>query len=221
MVPITLLTVKPLSYVHSSNIQSHKLPLNVQKHQEVPCMLPFIIKLSNIAEVTGYMLKISTPGGEYQVEKGKEAGKGQLNGAEYVVDMITTGDRSWHVIRNGKGYMVELVSRNDEEKIYVLKINGKKVTVTAKDRMDLLLAEMGLGNMASRKVNELKSPMPGLVVDIPVSEGDAVKKGDPLLVLEAMKMENILKAPADVTIKKIVAEKGKAVEKNHVLIQFG
>ncbi len=62
--------------------------------------------------------------------------------------------------------------------------------------------------------------MPGMVLNILVKEGDEVKKGDTLLILEAMKMENSLKATADGVIKKIVAVKGTAVEKNQILIQF-
>jgi biotin carboxyl carrier protein len=62
--------------------------------------------------------------------------------------------------------------------------------------------------------------MPGLVLDVRVKEGDEVKKGDPLLVLEAMKMENILKSPAHAKIKKINVNKGQAVEKNQVLVSF-
>jgi biotin carboxyl carrier protein len=62
--------------------------------------------------------------------------------------------------------------------------------------------------------------MPGMVLNVLVNEGQTVKKGDALLVLEAMKMENILKSPAEGTIKKITAVKGTAVEKNQILIQF-
>ena len=74
--------------------------------------------------------------------------------------------------------------------------------------------------LTSNKASDLKAPMPGLVVDVTVSPGDQVKKGDKLLVLEAMKMENILKAPADATVKGVNISKGKTVEKNEVLIQF-
>ncbi len=86
--------------------------------------------------------------------------------------------------------------------------------------MDFLLQSMGLDTLNSKKINEIKAPMPGLVLDIKVSEGSVVKKGDVLLVLEAMKMENNLKSPADGIVKKIVAKKGTAVEKNQLLISF-
>jgi biotin carboxyl carrier protein len=62
--------------------------------------------------------------------------------------------------------------------------------------------------------------MPGLVLSVLVKEGDEVKKGDNLFVLEAMKMENIIKSPADVTIKSIKIKASDKVEKNQVLIQF-
>jgi biotin carboxyl carrier protein len=62
--------------------------------------------------------------------------------------------------------------------------------------------------------------MPGLVVNILVAEGDTIAKGDALLVLEAMKMENIIKSPGEGVVKKININKGQAVEKNQVLIEI-
>jgi biotin carboxyl carrier protein len=82
------------------------------------------------------------------------------------------------------------------------------------------LHNLGLDNIAAKKINDIKAPMPGMVLNILVGEGQQVKKGDSLLVLEAMKMENVLKSPTDGMIKKVVAIKGTAVEKNQLLIQF-
>jgi biotin carboxyl carrier protein len=70
------------------------------------------------------------------------------------------------------------------------------------------------------KVNTVKAPMPGLIIDLRVKAGDTVKEGDPLLVLEAMKMENIIKAHGDGTVKQVKIKKGDSVEKNQVLIDF-
>jgi biotin carboxyl carrier protein len=113
-----------------------------------------------------------------------------------------------------------LVSFDEEEKSYKIKVNGNVYTVALKDKFDLLLQSMGMDALAAKKVNDLKAPMPGLVLDIRVKVGDVVKKGEPLVVLEAMKMENILKATNDVVIKKIAVEKGNAVEKNQLLLLF-
>jgi len=69
-------------------------------------------------------------------------------------------------------------------------------------------------------VNEVKAPMPGLLLNVMVKPGNQVFKGDNLLVLEAMKMENMIKSPTDGVVKSIEVEKSSAVDKNQVLIKF-
>ena len=78
----------------------------------------------------------------------------------------------------------------------------------------------GMDNLNTAKVSEIKAPMPGLVLRILAGEGEEVKKGGNLLVLEAMKMENIIKAPADVIIKSVKVKDGDKVEKNQVMMIF-
>jgi acetyl/propionyl-CoA carboxylase alpha subunit len=149
-----------------------------------------------------------------------ENNEGTINGESFKLDLIKTGNNRFHIIRNNKSYTAELVSFDEEEKSYKIKVNGNVYTVALKDKFDLLLQSMGMDALAAKKVNDLKAPMPGLVLDIRVKVGDVVKKGEPLVVLEAMKMENILKATNDVVIKKIAVEKGNAVEKNQLLLLF-
>jgi biotin carboxyl carrier protein len=62
--------------------------------------------------------------------------------------------------------------------------------------------------------------MPGLIVKLLVAVGDTVKQGEPLLILEAMKMENVFKAAADVTIKEIKVSEKQSVEKGQLLMLF-
>ena len=107
-----------------------------------------------------------------------------------------------------------------KEKTFTISVNGNKYQLAVKDKFDELLHSLGLDAMASKKVNEIKAPMPGLVLEVKVNEGDTVKKGDAILVLEAMKMENNIKSPTDGIVKKIHVKKGMAVEKNQVLINF-
>ncbi len=79
-----------------------------------------------------------------------------------------------------------------------------------------------MSQTVSHKIeNELKAPMPGLVVSLEVEPGQPVKKDDGLLIIEAMKMENEMKAPFDCTIKEIKVQEREAVEKNQVLMVFG
>ncbi len=101
-----------------------------------------------------------------------------------------------------------------------VKVNGRVFPVTLRDRFDLLLEEMGIQATAGSRVNHVRAPMPGLIVDLRVKDGDTVKAGDTLLILEAMKMENAIKAPGDATVKAVKVTKGEGVKKNQVLIEF-
>jgi len=143
-----------------------------------------------------------------------------VNGQLLNISMIREGEGYFHILKNAVSYRVEVLKTDRVEKKVMLRINGKTLTLQVQDSFDQLLNQLGWGSITTRKVNELKSPMPGLIIDIPVREGQTIAAGEPLIILEAMKMENILKAPVEVTIKKILVQKGKAVEKNEVLIQF-
>jgi len=143
-----------------------------------------------------------------------------INGQPFTWDITALGDGRYHVLHHGKSYNAELVSADYATKTFVLKLNGQRIELQAKDRFDRLLDQMGLSNATATKVNELKAPMPGLIVDIRVQPGQAVQKGDPLLVLEAMKMENILKAPTDGVVSSVKVELRANVQKGQVLVQF-
>lgn len=145
---------------------------------------------------------------------------GEINGREIKGDFLRIGPYQFHLIYNNISYNVEVIKLNGQEKTITLKINTHKFSLELKDKYDELLHTLGLDTLAAKKVNDVKAPMPGMVLNILVQEGQEVKKGDALIVLEAMKMENILKSPSDGVVKKIAAIKGAAVEKNQLLIQF-
>ena len=166
------------------------------------------------------MLQISTgPNQLWEVDQ-PTADTVTLNGQAFAWDIADLGAGRYHVLHEGRSYNAEIVSADYTTKDIVLKINGQRVELHAKDRFDLLLERLGMSNAAATKVNELKAPMPGLIVDIRVQPGQAVLKGDPLLVLEAMKMENILKAPTDGTVNSIKVTLRDNVQKGQVLVQF-
>lgn len=143
-----------------------------------------------------------------------------LNDTPFSWDMIRLSDRTFHVLYENRSYNAELLELDRTTKTVSLKINDHIHTIQLKDRFDRLLEQMGMSNAASAKVDDLKAPMPGLIVGISVQPGDSVQKGDSLLILEAMKMENNLKASAGGTIKSIRTTKGDRVEKGQVLIEF-
>jgi biotin carboxyl carrier protein len=89
-----------------------------------------------------------------------------------------------------------------------------------KEPLDHLINDLGFLKASKHSVKEIKSPMPGLVVNIFVEEGQSVAEGEKLLSLEAMKMENILKSPGDGIIKSVKVSKGNSVDKNQILVVF-
>jgi acetyl/propionyl-CoA carboxylase alpha subunit len=167
-----------------------------------------------------FMLQISIgPAHSWEVDF-RAADSITLNGQPFAWDIASLGGGRYHVLHQGKSYSAELLAADYTTKTFVLRLNGQRVELQAKDRFDQLLERMGLSDATAAKVNELKAPMPGLIVDIRVQPGQTVQKGDPLLVLEAMKMENILKAPADGVVGSIRVDLRSNVMKGQVLVQF-
>jgi biotin carboxyl carrier protein len=117
-------------------------------------------------------------------------------------------------------YEVELVHADVEAKLLTVSIRGNQYEVQLKEDFDLLLEKMGMGPGNSTVLSKIKAPMPGMVLEIFVKTGQQVAKDDPLLILEAMKMENVIKSPRDGEIKSIGVIKGNAIEKNALLIEF-
>ena len=126
----------------------------------------------------------------------------------------------YSVIHNHKSHEISISRIDSDTRVIYLTIDGIATQVQYANKMDLLLEQMGIDTSASAKLSILKAPMPGLVVDWLVKEGDTVQAGDKLLILEAMKMENVIKSTGEGVIKKLYAQKGVAVEKNQLLIEF-
>ena len=143
-----------------------------------------------------------------------------INDHRFDWNLLKISDQSFHILIDNKSYNVEVVSADVQSKSFCFKINGRKYVVDLKDKFDLLLEKMGMNNSSANRINSVKAPMPGLIIDLRVKEGDHVKAGDPLLILEAMKMENIIKASGDSIVKTVKVKKGESVEKNQVLIEF-
>jgi biotin carboxyl carrier protein len=155
---------------------------------------------------------------EYKVEKND--GQLLINDVQVSADIQQLNASVYHILNDLKSYNVEVIGLNKEAKTAEIKVNGTTYTVTAKDRFDILLDQLGMGTLNTTKVSEIKAPMPGLVLKLFVTEGTAVQKGDNLFILEAMKMENIIKSPADVVVKTVKIKPGDKVEQGQVLLVF-
>lgn len=143
-----------------------------------------------------------------------------VNGKPISWDVSKIGEDYFHVLLDGRSFRAEIVEQDPAAKRFTVKVNGKYYPLALKDKFDELLEKMGMNANAGARVNHVRAPMPGLIITLKVKDGDEVKAGDTLLILEAMKMENIIKAPADATVKSVKVAMGDGVEKNQVLIEF-
>lgn len=130
-------------------------------------------------------------------------------------------DRDFFTISyKGQSFNGEIVNRDIENQKLTLKLNHREFEIRKKFELDALIAELGLDKVKIKKLRELGSPMPGRILSIHVKVGDQVEVGDPILSLEAMKMENILKSDGEGIIKRIAIEKEQVVGKGQLLIEF-
>lgn len=137
------------------------------------------------------------------------------------LNSLETSSNKFHVLQDNLSYKAEITEADFNKKTYKVKVNNNNTyNINIYNDLDVQIKEMGFEVGATKKVNDVKAPMPGLILEINVKIGQEVKEDDALLVLEAMKMENVLTSPRDGIIKSISVSKGDAVEKNQLLIEF-
>lgn len=160
----------------------------------------------------------SAEGQEKEVEI--SSGSLSIDGQPIDWDISRVSEFHYHIISGGKSYNAELVNADYQQKVLTLKIEDQVFEIRIKDKMDQLLEKMGISAQSAAVIADVKAPMPGLILDILVEVGQIIAKGDQLMILEAMKMENVLKAQGEGTITSIEVSNGDSVEKNQVLIKF-
>ena len=136
------------------------------------------------------------------------------------LDVQRTSKDAVHILKENRSFKASLEQKDFLKKTYSVRINSNTYEVKISNELDLLIEEMGLSLAAGNVVNDIIAPMPGLILDVQVKEGEEVKEGDYLLVLEAMKMENTLTAPRDGKVKSVMVKKGETVDKNQLLIEM-
>lgn len=161
---------------------------------------------------------INSAEGPLELERKTPSAPWSLPG-EDAPDLLRTGPSSYSLVHKGRSYRVLVLKEDRENNTVRLRIGSGTYTVQLQDEQSRMMHTLGF-DKAVKKVREIKAPMPGLVLNIMVKPGDVLKKNDPVLVLEAMKMENLIKAPGDAVVSSIQAVQGKAVEKGQILVSF-
>lgn len=123
-------------------------------------------------------------------------------------------------LSDGKSVIIEVLAIDLALKSMTIRQHHVVYDLVFKDKLDLVLDKMGIKRSVDVVITDIKAPMPGKVIAILVKVGDTVAKGDGIIILEAMKMENVLKAERECTIKSINVEAGVNVEKAQILIEL-
>jgi len=136
------------------------------------------------------------------------------------LNCISLNPESFSILSDKEKIVGKVVKNRSQRNSYKVEIDGEYFDVSIKSNLDQLMQNLGLNLSVINKLKVIKSPMPGLVIEINVEEGQKVDENQKILVLEAMKMENVLKIPHDAVIKKLLIKKGQAVEKGQILVEL-
>lgn len=149
-----------------------------------------------------------------------ESNKGDvlINGELFDAEIVKISKTAFKVFNKKTVTNVDIVSKRGKQ--LSLLVNNKPLELEVSDHIDQILKKLGMDESKSVISLNVKAPMPGTILDIYINEGDEVLKNDPILVLEAMKMENVIKSPNDGTIKSIHVSTHQNVEKNELLVSF-
>jgi biotin carboxyl carrier protein len=151
-----------------------------------------------------------------------------VNSGQYTFQLIDADDITLNnsdvnnqiILDNNKSKLVSVKLVDHELKRYQIQIDGRTYQVQISDVVDQQIQKMNLKSKKSNQLKELRAPMPGLVRQVNVKMGDHVYSGDSLFILEAMKMENVLKSPVNGLVSEIFVKPGESVEKNQILLSF-
>lgn len=136
------------------------------------------------------------------------------------LNIVKNSSLEYNLIKGNRSVNARLLESDLSAKILRIEVEGEVFDVEIKDDLDQMLDNMGFGKTSAKQIKEIKAPMPGLVLEINVTEGDEVTEGHKILILEAMKMENAILIHTNAKIKKIIVTAGQAVDKGQVLVEL-
>jgi biotin carboxyl carrier protein len=155
---------------------------------------------------------------EIEIEVGQDR-EIRVNGERYAIDFHQLPDGGLvSLLLNNLSYEAVVEARED---VWEVLLRGELYSVTVQDERAYRLAKARGGDTAVHGDAILKSPMPGIIIATPVAEGDVVQKGDKIIILESMKMENELRSPRDGVVTRVQVKPGDGVEKGQVLVVIG
>jgi len=142
--------------------------------------------------------------------------KVSIDGVTFQIDFIPVGDQPvYSLVVNGQSFDAHVYPNEDAWQVL---FRGSLFTAYVEDEREKRLRAALAGKVAQHADFHLKAPMPGMVVSIPVQEGQVVRKGDVLVILESMKMQNELRSPRDGKVVRVRVETGDRVEQKETML---
>lgn len=135
-------------------------------------------------------------------------------------DILESSPHEFHLLQSNHSVKAQVLEADMSARKIRIEIDGSVFNVEIKDALDQLVESMGYGSAVHKQVKEIKAPMPGLVLEIVVKDGDEVPEGAKLLILVAMKMENSITIAFPAKIKRVAVSVGQAVEKGQLLVEL-
>ena len=161
---------------------------------------------------------------EIQINDGKKIALEKV-GADLLIDgekttkeVVQLDQNNYKVFGESTIFHIQILEKKDNQ--LMMSVNGKVISISSTSHIDRILEKLGMDTASSSSVSDVKAPMPGTILALNVEPGESVSKGDSLLILEAMKMENVIKSVGDGTISSIHVKQGENVEKNQLLISM-
>lgn len=133
-------------------------------------------------------------------------------------ELVKISPGTFHLIHHHRSVTAKLAEDNGKK--LRIEIDGESFDIEIRDGLDQVLDQMGFSSASNKQIKEIKAPMPGLVLEILVKDGQEVSEGDKILILEAMKMENSILIHTGAKIKRVAVTTGQAVEKGQVLVEL-
>ncbi|MFN2194676.1 MAG: biotin/lipoyl-containing protein [Anaerolineales bacterium] len=142
-----------------------------------------------------------------------------IDGHDYEIDFTSVSDQPvYSVLMNGKSFEAYVYQ---DEVLWVVVLHGSLYSIKVEDEREKRLREATGGNVVLTGDTPIKAPMPGLVISVLVEEGQQVAKGDTLLILESMKMQNELQSPRDGVVSRLKVDRGASVERHELICYVG
>lgn len=137
------------------------------------------------------------------------------------LDLIQNGELKYHLLNENKSFQAEIIQADFYKREYTIVLNSKTYHLKISNALDLMIEKMGYSINGSKKLNAIHAPMPGIIIGLEIKQGDVVKEGDTVLILEAMKMENEIVSPVDGVVNKIHTSKSTTVSTGEPLVTIG